>query len=616
MAETIKGIVVTIGADTTALGKALGDVNAKSRDLQSELKQVDKLLKLDPTNTELVAQKQELLTQAIAATTTKLNTLRDAQAQVNDQFAKGEIKEGQYRAFQRECEATEQQLQRLEQQLEATKKSFDLGDAVAKASASLKTAGKNMKDTGKSLTEGLTVPIVGAVAGLTVLATKTAQAGDEMDEMAARTGFSVEALSEYKYVAGLAGVELDGLEVAVKKMQNTVTDAQNGTKAAAAALDQLGISAQSLRGLSPEEQFDRIAAAVAGIEDPTRRAALAQDVFGRSGTDLLPMLAGGADGIARLRQEARDLGVVWTNESAAAAAKFSDDLERVKAGVAGAFQQVSSKLLPVLSEKLVPVIEKHVVPLIQKLAEKIGNLVEWFANLDPKWQAVILAAVGFLAVIGPLLIILGSLATAIGVLMSPIGLVVLAIGAVIAAGVALAMHWDDVKAAAGRVWAAIVDVVRSAVNPIIGFINAIIAGAEGMVNAIVRAINSIPSITIPDWVPGIGGRTFGIPKLPLASFPRIPLLAEGAVFSRPTLGIFAEAGEAEAAMPLSSLQPMMTTAVVEAMRQLTGGAQSSGTSTTPPAPVEAVLVVDGVKLARVMLPRLTAEKQRMGIEQL
>ncbi|SDC70082.1 phage tail tape measure protein, TP901 family, core region [Paenibacillus sp. UNCCL117] len=120
MAETIRGINVVIGADTTALAAALSDVNKKSRDIQTELKQVEKLLKLDPTNTELLAQKQKLLGDAIESSREKLNRLKMAQQQVNEQFAKGDISEGQYRAFQREVAKTEQELRGLENRLSST----------------------------------------------------------------------------------------------------------------------------------------------------------------------------------------------------------------------------------------------------------------------------------------------------------------------------------------------------------------------------------------------------------------------------------------------------------------------------------------------------------------
>lgn len=133
MAETIKGINVAIGADTTGLSKALSDVNKKSRDIQSELRQVEKLLKLDPTNTDLLAQKQKLLGDAVNNTREKLDRLKSVQEQVNQQFAKGEISEGQYRAFQREVAKTEAELKKMDGQLDETTKSLkDQGVAVSK----------------------------------------------------------------------------------------------------------------------------------------------------------------------------------------------------------------------------------------------------------------------------------------------------------------------------------------------------------------------------------------------------------------------------------------------------------------------------------------------------
>ncbi len=120
MAETIKGISVVISGDTTGLSKALADVNKKTRDAQSELRQVEKLLQFDPSNTELLAQKQQLLGNAIGSTQEKLNRLRAVQQQVNDQFARGDITEGQYRAFQREIQKTEGELQRLNGELDDT----------------------------------------------------------------------------------------------------------------------------------------------------------------------------------------------------------------------------------------------------------------------------------------------------------------------------------------------------------------------------------------------------------------------------------------------------------------------------------------------------------------
>ena len=119
--KTIKGITVEIGGSTTGLGKALGEANAKLKDTQSELNKVDKALKLDPNNVTLVKQKQELLTKAISDTSSKLDTLKKSQKQVEDQFKSGKIGEEAYRDFQRELETTKAKLENLKDEKEKHK---------------------------------------------------------------------------------------------------------------------------------------------------------------------------------------------------------------------------------------------------------------------------------------------------------------------------------------------------------------------------------------------------------------------------------------------------------------------------------------------------------------
>ncbi|MFJ7831802.1 hypothetical protein ACIQXU_16450 [Peribacillus sp. NPDC097284] len=113
MAGSIKGITIEIGGETTGLQKALKGVNSQSIELQKELKQVDNLLKFNPGNAELVSQKQKLLADQVATTTDKLKKLKDAQSQVDAQFASGKINGEQYRAFNRELAATEGSLNGL-----------------------------------------------------------------------------------------------------------------------------------------------------------------------------------------------------------------------------------------------------------------------------------------------------------------------------------------------------------------------------------------------------------------------------------------------------------------------------------------------------------------------
>lgn len=116
MANRIKGITVEIGGDTTKLSNALKGVNGEIKNTQSQLRDVEKLLKLDPGNTELLAQKHKLLGQAVEETKGKLETLKAAAEQANTALANGDISQEQYDALQREIIETEQALERLEQQ--------------------------------------------------------------------------------------------------------------------------------------------------------------------------------------------------------------------------------------------------------------------------------------------------------------------------------------------------------------------------------------------------------------------------------------------------------------------------------------------------------------------
>ena len=116
MANDIKGITVKIGADTTDLSKAMSSANRSISTTQKQLNEVQKALKLDPSNTELLAQKYRLLTEKADETRKKLQTLKDAQAQVEEQYRNGEIDQGKYDAFRRELITTENQLKNLEKE--------------------------------------------------------------------------------------------------------------------------------------------------------------------------------------------------------------------------------------------------------------------------------------------------------------------------------------------------------------------------------------------------------------------------------------------------------------------------------------------------------------------
>lgn len=162
-ASTIKGITIEIGGDTTKLDKALSGVNKQSRDLQKELKEVEKGLKLDPKNTELLAQKQTLLKEAVAATSEKLDVLKSAEAQVQKQFENGEVSEEQYRALQREIIKTEADLKNLKTA------AADSNATLEKIAEVTEKVGNKSADLGNKM-----LPVTAAITGATAATGKMA----------------------------------------------------------------------------------------------------------------------------------------------------------------------------------------------------------------------------------------------------------------------------------------------------------------------------------------------------------------------------------------------------------------------------------------------------------
>ena len=156
MARGIKGITVKIGGDTVGLEKSLRDVNKKSRDLQGELSQVQKMLKFNPRNTQLMAQQQRLLTDQVENTSKKLGQLKAAQAEVLVQFQRGEISAETYRSFQREMIATENSLKTAEKALADFKKEEEnVQKSTKELDRLFEATGKSIDDFGDVLDEKL-----------------------------------------------------------------------------------------------------------------------------------------------------------------------------------------------------------------------------------------------------------------------------------------------------------------------------------------------------------------------------------------------------------------------------------------------------------------------------
>lgn len=254
---TIRGINVVIGADTTGLTAALKDVNDRSKEISTELKQVERLLRFNPSDTELLAQKQKLLSEQVANTSEKLKRLRDVQEQVNEQFKKGEISEEQHRAFQRELIKTESQLNHYEKQLKEVNASVsDFKQKMDEAGKSLDSAGRKMSDTGVTVSKKVTAPLLGLGA------------------VAAKIGMDFEAsMSKVKASSGATEEEMQTLEKAAR-------DAGASTsKSASDAADALGYMA--LAGWDTKESIDGLMPVLrlseAGNIDLARASSLVTD---------------------------------------------------------------------------------------------------------------------------------------------------------------------------------------------------------------------------------------------------------------------------------------------------------------------------------------------------
>ena len=193
----IKGSTVEIGGDTTKLQTALKGVNTEIKNTQSQLRDVEKLLKLDPGNTELIAQKHRLLAQAVSETREKLETLKTAQRQADEALRNGTISQDQYDALQREIVETEQRLRSLEEQANQSATALQ---KIGATGEKLQTVGNKISSVGQKL-----LPVTGVVTGLGTAAVKTAADFDS-------------AMSKVAAVSGATGSDFDKLRDKAREM--------------------------------------------------------------------------------------------------------------------------------------------------------------------------------------------------------------------------------------------------------------------------------------------------------------------------------------------------------------------------------------------------------------
>jgi len=292
-----------------------------------------------------------------------------------------------------------------------------------KLSRSLNTAGKNLSNFGAGVAKvGLSVGaagagIVGAFAGTAALFAKT---GDEIAKMSKRTGVAVETLSTLSFVATQSGSNFETLELAFRKMQKSIYDGNRGVVTFTDAFEELGLNLEEVNKLSPEEQFKKFADLLGSIQDPTKKAGLAMTIFGRTGTNLIPMFDTLSAGIEATQKRAKDFGLVISNNDTKAAEELTDALDlatrslmrigfAVGAAVSGPFKE-----------------------LLEGLSLVGSRIIKWVDGNRELVQSFLFVGIGIAAVGGVITAIGGSLVV-LGASFSIASIAVTALGSAFAA---------------------------------------------------------------------------------------------------------------------------------------------------------------------------------------
>lgn len=307
----------------------------------------------------------------------------------------------------------------------------------SKLRAGLKAAEAKLQAFGKGLASvgGIATGLGAAIATPLFAAAKVfADTGSELADMSARTGMSVENLSELGHAATQTGTDLAAVESGVRKMQKALIEGALGGAEQVETFRELGLSLAKLNHMKPDQQFEAIAGAIGRIPDPTAKAAAAMKVFGKAGTALLPLI----DDYDALAKEARDLGIVMSTESAEAADKLGDALDIVAKVAKQVVIQIGSALAPILTELAgtITSIGVQVVGWVKANQALIVTVAQVAVGLIAAGGAIVALAAaisGLGAVLGIVSAGLGAIGSVLGAILSPIGLVTIALGAGIVA---------------------------------------------------------------------------------------------------------------------------------------------------------------------------------------
>lgn len=370
----IKGITIEIDGNVGPLSKALSSVNSDLKSVQGTLRAVDKALKLDPSNVELLEKKQKSLQDAVADVREKLDLEKKALEQLKAQDDGSEEMAKRQKELEREITATEASLAGYESELDKTENTLsevtnaseetedsqkDLGDAVEEAGdAAEESSG------GWSMAKQLLVDFAEKAAQAAIQAVKelagamkdavvdSAAYADEILTLATQTHLSTDTLQEFQYMSELVDVDLETVTGSLTKLTKNMASAATGSGAAADAFDTLGVSATDSNGelRSAEDVFYDLIDSLGSIENETERDALAMSLFGKSAKELNPLIDAGTDTIKSFADEAHEVGYVLDGETLDSLGAVDDSFQRMQATLTATRNNIVAQMAPALAE--------------------------------------------------------------------------------------------------------------------------------------------------------------------------------------------------------------------------------------------------------------------------
>lgn len=348
--------------------KALSDINSSFKILGSEMKLVESQFGKNDTSVQALAARNTVLNKEIEAQKQKIETLRSALENAASSFGENDKRT---QAWQIQLNNAEAALNNMEREVSDNEKAIDamsnemgdaenaadkLGDEVEDAGKQSEDAGGKfekfgsvMKSVGKALAVTMAAIGTAAVAAgkkLWDMANDVAEAGDAIDKTSQKIGISAESYQEWDYVFQRCGADVNNLQTGMKKLSGVITDAAGGSDSAAQKLSAVGLSIEDLNGKSQDEQLSIVIAALQDMESGAARTAAANDLLGKSATDMAAVLNMTAEETDALKQEAQDYGMVMSNEAVAASAAFEDSLTRMQGTIGGLKNRMVGELLP------------------------------------------------------------------------------------------------------------------------------------------------------------------------------------------------------------------------------------------------------------------------------